>query len=326
MLISIIIPAYNSGRFIGETLTMLTSQDLADCEVIVVNDGSTDNTGEICAEFAAGRPAIRVITIPNSGVSVARNTGLAEAAGEYIYFLDSDDALTPGSIAFFKDTIRQKPAVDIFLFGYESRRNGRRYRSYVYTKYSNTRFDNPAAFLKLYFSKKINCHICGTVFSRTLLHNKHPAFTPGVKIGEDVEFLINAFSAAKTFYYHARICFVYKIRDDSAMRGYKHYSKEQFNSLVLIRDAVLNNVSKYPALKKETEFFMAFCFFSNYIHYIKSDLKNDKQIDGLFRQYDFLIKQAAFSFCNIIPGVMIFLFKMYFLLLKSGKQDEISIK
>lgn len=93
MKISVIIPAYNCAEFIGDTIYSLKAQTLKDFEVIIVNDGSTDNTLEILNEFKEKDERIRVITVKNGGPSKARNIGIDEAQGEYLYFMDSDDTI-----------------------------------------------------------------------------------------------------------------------------------------------------------------------------------------------------------------------------------------
>ncbi len=90
-LASVVIPAYNAERYIGETLSALLNQTLSDIEIICVDDGSTDGTFRIIQEHAALDGRIKVIQQDNSGAGVARNTGMAEAKGEWIAFLDADD-------------------------------------------------------------------------------------------------------------------------------------------------------------------------------------------------------------------------------------------
>ncbi|GHV89476.1 hypothetical protein AGMMS50267_18360 [Spirochaetia bacterium] len=119
LIISIIIPAYNSARFIENTLTMLISQDLNDCEIIVVNDGSTDTTQSICETFVSQYPEMKLINQSNQGVSAARNTGINAAQGKYIYFFDSDDTLTTDTLSYFKKVIKNNASIDIYTFGYE---------------------------------------------------------------------------------------------------------------------------------------------------------------------------------------------------------------
>lgn len=90
-LISVIIPVYNTAKFLSRCLDSILNQDYQSLEVILINDGSTDNSLEICREYEARDERIRVFTQKNSGQSVARNHGLRMARGEYISFIDSDD-------------------------------------------------------------------------------------------------------------------------------------------------------------------------------------------------------------------------------------------
>jgi len=92
-LISIIIPAYNAESTIESTISSALSQTYSNIEVVVVNDGSIDTTENVLISKFGNDSRVRVITQMNQGVSVARNTGIEQSAGEYIVFLDSDDYL-----------------------------------------------------------------------------------------------------------------------------------------------------------------------------------------------------------------------------------------
>ncbi len=94
-LVSIIIPCYNQGQFLAEAIQSAIDQDYEQKEIIVVNDGSTDNTKEVAAKFLQ---AIKYVEQENQGVSSARNAAIRCSNGDYIAFLDSDDVLLPGSI------------------------------------------------------------------------------------------------------------------------------------------------------------------------------------------------------------------------------------
>lgn len=96
--VSIIIPSYNSLKYLPETLQSVLEQDFSDFEVIVVNDGSTDGT-EAWFNANIEDPRLKLITQPNQGPSAARNTGIAVAQGEYIAFLDSDDLWHPSKLS-----------------------------------------------------------------------------------------------------------------------------------------------------------------------------------------------------------------------------------
>lgn len=94
-LISIIIPIYNASEFLEECLCSIKKQVYSNFEVICVNDGSSDNSADIALEFTESDKRFKLYSQPNSGVSIARNTGLKHAVGEYICFVDADDVVAP---------------------------------------------------------------------------------------------------------------------------------------------------------------------------------------------------------------------------------------
>jgi glycosyltransferase involved in cell wall biosynthesis len=97
--VSVIIPVYNVEKYLGECLDSVLRQTLKDIEIICVNDGSTDGSAKMLAEYAAKDPRIRIITQANAGLSAARNAGMDAACGKYIYFLDSDDYIKDDAMA-----------------------------------------------------------------------------------------------------------------------------------------------------------------------------------------------------------------------------------
>jgi len=98
-LISVIVPVYNTKPYLEQCLDSLTRQEIRDMEVIMVNDGSTDGSAEVLKQTAKQDRRFRYSEQTNQGLSVARNTGLAQAKGKYIAFLDSDDWLEDGSLS-----------------------------------------------------------------------------------------------------------------------------------------------------------------------------------------------------------------------------------
>lgn len=94
-LISIIIPVYNSELYLNRCLDSVLCQDYANIEIILIDDGSTDNSGEICDNYAFRDSRIKVTHIPNGGASMARKKGLELGNGQYVAFVDSDDWVSP---------------------------------------------------------------------------------------------------------------------------------------------------------------------------------------------------------------------------------------
>lgn len=116
-MISVVIPLYNKAASILSTLECVRSQSFADWEVVVVDDGSTDGSGDIVNAINDSR--IRVINLQNSGVSAARNRGIHEAKGEFIAFLDADDEWNKDYIATQFELTLKYPECDVFAMNYE---------------------------------------------------------------------------------------------------------------------------------------------------------------------------------------------------------------
>ena len=110
-LVSIITPAYNAEKYIKETIESVLGQTYKNWELIVVNDGSTDDTEEIIRSF--DDPRVVLLSQKNSGVSSARNLGIQSSKGEYITFLDADDVLPPESLSVRVQYLESHPDVDL---------------------------------------------------------------------------------------------------------------------------------------------------------------------------------------------------------------------
>lgn len=116
MLISIIVPVFNNERKIERCIKSILSQTFPRWELILVNDGSTDKSGEICDNFAALDRRIKVYHTPNGGVSKARNLGLNVSRGEWVTFCDSDDELLPGALDSYYKIINDD--IDLIRAGF----------------------------------------------------------------------------------------------------------------------------------------------------------------------------------------------------------------
>jgi glycosyltransferase involved in cell wall biosynthesis len=112
-LVSVIIPAYNSAAFLSDAVDSAVRQTYRSVELIIVNDGSTDDTSSLAERLAAHDARITVVHQPNAGLSAARNTGLKVARGEFVSFLDADDALLPEKIEHQVAFLREHPDCDL---------------------------------------------------------------------------------------------------------------------------------------------------------------------------------------------------------------------
>ena len=115
--VSVIVPVYNLEKYITQCVdSILTSSSKVEMEVILVDDGSKDNSAAICDQLANQHPQVRVIHKPNGGAADSRNTGICAAQGDYLMFVDGDDFVPEGAIAEIMAKI--EPNIDIFTFGY----------------------------------------------------------------------------------------------------------------------------------------------------------------------------------------------------------------
>lgn len=117
MKFSFIVPAYNSGTFLARCLDSIVTQDFDDYEVIVIDDGSTDDTGDIALGYGASNPRVKLVRQANAGQGAARNAGMAAATGDYFWFVDSDDWLMPGAV-YRVSRIIEKTGPDVVLLNY----------------------------------------------------------------------------------------------------------------------------------------------------------------------------------------------------------------
>lgn len=131
--VSVIVPVYNSEDYVGATVDSIINQTLKDLEIILVNDGSTDNSGKICDEYAKKDERIKVVHKPNGGLADARNAGMKVVNGKYMMFIDADDLFEVDSCEHMYNTI-EKNEVDYVIGNYQMMDNDG-------TKWPNSAFD-----------------------------------------------------------------------------------------------------------------------------------------------------------------------------------------
>lgn len=124
MLLSVIIPVYNVARYLRRGLDSIIAQGGNDFEVILVDDGSTDDSPAICNEYAEKYLFVHVFHIPNGGVGHARNFGIGKACGKYLQFLDSDDFLDEGLYEKFRKILSENSDIDACFFGLKDYSDG----------------------------------------------------------------------------------------------------------------------------------------------------------------------------------------------------------
>lgn len=179
--ISIIIPAYNSAAYLPQTLNSCIKQSYSNFEIIVVNDGSTDNINDIVSDFQVSCPHIDLIQLnqPNGGLVSARKLGVKHARGKYVFFLDADDKISPDALRLLYE---HSSGYDIIIGDFVLE-NQRGELLPIQHKNRNLFSDNKSAVLCNYLTKNISASLCGRLIKRELLNEFS---TPNnITIGED---------------------------------------------------------------------------------------------------------------------------------------------
>lgn len=215
--ISIIIPAYNAEQCIAKCIASIACQDTAgvSIECIIVNDCSTDRCVAVAQEaIAASQSAVnfRVVTHErNQGVSAARNTGVAKATGTYVLFIDADDYLLPGSLAYFAGNIAQYPDADIIVGGFRENDDGASFFRHI---------DRPLyltdrnEFTRLLLNSQIYLQSWNKLVRRTLLTEGGIQFIRDI-IYEDIPWNYDAFSRARSVLILPRDTYIYNYVETS---------------------------------------------------------------------------------------------------------------
>lgn len=195
---SVVMPAFNCEKSIGRALESVLAQTLKNFEIVIVNDGSTDSTGDICEEYSKRDSRIKVIHTENGGVSKARNSGIRAAQGEYLRFLDSDDVLSPESLE--TTSLRHKiDGSDFVIGGYTEIDSGlreERRHSIFHRKSQDT-----SSFLNYLYpmGSDIAIYPCWTASFRADIVRAHQvAFPIETSMGEDQMFSIRFLQYAET--------------------------------------------------------------------------------------------------------------------------------
>lgn len=182
-LVSVIIPVYQAEKFLTECVESVRKQDYSELEIVLVNDGSTDRSNQMCEELAAADPRIRVIHQNNKGSGAARNAGIKEATGKYLLFLDADDKLDDSSAIRSLAARAEREQADIVIGTYRRwRANGEKVKCC-----SNLEKENPdSAEFRFhgFFQKGTLSYDWGKLYRKSFLES-HDLWIPPYSYAED---------------------------------------------------------------------------------------------------------------------------------------------
>lgn len=329
-LVSIVVPNYNGAKYLDLCVECLANQTYKNIEVIIVDDGSTDNTPDLCDKYADMYDFIKVIHKKNGGLSAARNSGLDAATGEYIYFYDVDDTITPTLVEDnVKLALEHNADLVMFCFWY-------------YNEANDELIDNNMEKLFIgnqdeFFHNKLSEIVKNEVFNapwnkfikRSLMTNNNIRFNTDYPIFEDINFAADIIPAANKIVINNNMYYKYYVRSsgtlitrffpnlfDSVSNYYKNIIKycknfenneEQIKYLSILYVRLILNHIKQIATKKDlnnTEKKTLIKRFCNYKPFIYAITKCESEASGKKAFMLKLIKKGRVSSIIILYKIL----------------------
>lgn len=246
--ISIVIPIYNVDRYLKRCLDSLLLQTYKNYEVILIDDGSTDKSSQICDTYAAQYEKFRAFHVPNGGVSNARNIGVANARGEAVLFIDSDDAVKPD---FLESFILDNLDVDkeLLIQGCICENTSGKVTEWRCPNktYCKDDFKKAINDLELFKHGGPTCKL----YSLNVIKKNNLAFNTKLHNFEDLVFFLNYIKYISTMRFSSNLGYIYYVQDTGLHLHRSGYSNERLlldNYLVLMDpyiESPLDNISAY---------------------------------------------------------------------------------
>ena len=209
MRFSIIIPVYNVEKYLDACVESVLVQTFSDFEVLLIDDGATDSSGSLCDAWAAKDSRIRSIHQENQGLSGARNTGIREAKGDYLMFLDSDDWWAGPEVLSRVAARLEETRAEVLSFDYQKSFDGQLEAPYF------SREDANAFTLEYMMQEALWVNgACNKAVSRTLFAGDNLYFRPRVS-SEDMDWTLRVAQHANRFDYLQQVVFIYRQRNAS---------------------------------------------------------------------------------------------------------------
>ena len=287
--ISIIIPVYNVENYLEECLNSVLCQDYKDFEIICINDGSTDTSTDILKKYLTIDDRIKLITQDNQGLSCARNAGIKQAQGKYIYFLDSDDMLKDDKVLSYLYQKAEEYQVDMLVSDFkqwiagsnDSESDEQEILHEKQMRYSGI-MTGQQLFIKMINNNEFS-NLCMLLFVKRewLLKNKI-LFYPGI-LYEDILFSFKCYMSAKRAVYVGKKFYMYRIRQTSIMN--QPLKSINFKSYFICYKQILGEIYN---LMPEEELFKAiqkyFYLILHNVQYIGTVLQFEDNEQALFTE------------------------------------------
>lgn len=290
---SLIIPVYNVENYLRECLNSCINQTLKEIEIICINDCSPDASDVILNEYAAKDKRIKVINHEtNKGLGAARNTGIANATGEYIWFIDSDDFIDINSCQVFYD-IAKKNGVDVLMFQGKDFVDENEVKRYLTPSYYNDLPKNKVISLKTYRYKNEFIPVSACMYISKLSFIKDFSFRTGVYY-EDTDFSPILFWSAKSV---MSICFsAYNRRLTPGSITQTNITEKK----LLDKIEVVKSLETFVKLKDVSKNCYLYRFFISFRNYVCDEIEKNISVFDV-KNCDYLrIKHETYRYGNVV--------------------------
>lgn len=214
MKFSIIIPVYNKAPYLDSCISSVINQTYKNLEIIIIDDGSTDNSLEICEKYRERDERIELISQPNKGVSVARNLGIQKASGEWIYFLDADDYLELDAFEILMNEIKLNPDINIIQFGLNQIKNN---QYITFEQPERCIYANGVDIIKNNDKQRYVAWL--HLIKKSIIIDNNIRFFEDMRHNEDILFMYQVFLSTKNILRIDRSLYNHVISDNSVSRS-----------------------------------------------------------------------------------------------------------
>lgn len=234
--VSVILPVYNVKKYLDRCFESISSQTFTDFEVLAVDDGSTDGSGELCDEWAQKDKRIRVLHKQNGGLSDARNVGIDASCGEYITCIDSDDYVSTDYLETLLSLFQYAPGCTMVGAGHYVSRSSGDELDYQSDKEVNI-FTRREAFVSVLYHGMVNVSAWAKMYHKSLFHQvKYPVG----HLYEDTYVFGDLLNQTPAYVFSSKPVYYYCKRDDSIVSGgYKSSRLEFIDSVQHLTDAAM---------------------------------------------------------------------------------------
>lgn len=260
MKISVIVPVYKAEKYIEECINSVLSQTYQNFELILINDGSPDTSGQICDKYAKQFDNIKAYHKPNGGVSSARNMGIEKSSGEWILFLDADDKLYSQCLETCINTVLRHD-LDMLQFWHSQ---SKRFKENIYRQ---------PLLSNVFLKKRFNVCIGGSFFKSSLIKSNHILFPENIKLAEDQIFILKCILHACKIEILDKVLYFYRTHTSSATASINQ--KEMYLSCLFL----LKFKQQYPETKHQID--NSILSFAYYI--VSKDSSYDKILKSLYK-------------------------------------------